>query len=197
MLNTRLQAVAVFIFYSFHGISSYKYVDVTTKYGVIRGQRLLISGQEVNQFAGIPYARPPVGRLRFAKPVDTSPWSPKVLDTTKHVAVYCYDGKTGVNESEDCLYLNIWTPVRDDQSQLLPVYLYLAGGGFRITGGVYDDYNGTYIARYDVVEVFADYRQNAFGYLSGNRTDAPGNVGMWDQVKVVQWVAENIAAFRR
>ncbi|KAI1305334.1 Acetylcholinesterase-1 [Halotydeus destructor] len=194
MAGMRQLAVLV-IFCIFKTISGLEYVDVTTKYGVIRGQRLLVVGQEVNQFAGIPYARPPVGRLRFAKPVDTLPWSPKILDTTKHVTVYCYDDNADENESEDCLYLSLWTPVRTDQSQLLPVLLYLYGGGFRLTGGVYDDYNGSYVARYDVIQVFADFRPNVFGFFNGNRTDAPGNVGMWDQVKVIKWLADNIEAF--
>ncbi|KAI1305324.1 Acetylcholinesterase-1 [Halotydeus destructor] len=171
------------------------YVDVTTKYGVIRGQRLLISGQQVNQFSGIPYARPPVGRLRFAKPVETLPWSPKVLDTTKHVLVYCYEGSSTKNENEDCLYLNVWSPVRADQSQLLPVYLYLNGGGFLQFGGTYDDFNSSYAVRYDFVTVFADVRTNIFGFLHGNRTDAPGNLGLWDDAMVIKWIAENIGAF--
>ncbi|KAI1305331.1 Acetylcholinesterase-1 [Halotydeus destructor] len=195
VVTMRWPAATVILVSTLVGRCSQEYVDVTTKLGVVRGQRLTVLGEQFDQFSGIPYARPPVGRLRFAKPVDTLPWAPKVLDTTKHVAVYCYDGNTTEIESEDCLYLSIWRPARADQSQLLPVYLYLYGGGFRETGGVYDNYNGSYVVRYGVVNVFADYRTSVYGFFHGNRTDAPGNLGIWDQAKVIKWIADYIDAF--
>ncbi|KAI1293067.1 Acetylcholinesterase [Halotydeus destructor] len=171
-------------------------VDVEIKYGVVRGQRITVLGQQVNQFVNIPYARPPVGRLRFAKPVDPLKWSPKVLDATNTTIAYCPETLAGVTSTnEDCLYLTVWTPVRNVTSPLLPVFLHLYAGDYDVFGGTYVSYNASYVSRYDVINVFPIFRGNVFGFFHGNRSDAPGNVGVWDQAQVIKWIAENIGPF--
>ncbi|KAI1288009.1 Acetylcholinesterase [Halotydeus destructor] len=174
--------------------SSFEYVDVKTSKGIVRGKRFTVNGTQVDQFAGIPYARPPVGRLRFARPVEPREWSPEILDTTNYEPVYCWD-ITHNNTSEDCLYLSVWTPVRDTNSPLLPVFVFLFPGAFTIMAGDYDDYNASYAVRNDVIVVFPNFRTNIFSYFHGNRSDATGNLGEWDQAMAFKWVADNIRAF--
>ncbi|KAI1287962.1 Acetylcholinesterase [Halotydeus destructor] len=171
-------------------------VDVTTSKGVVRGQCLQVKGQNVTEFAMIPYARPPVGRLRFAKPDEVEPWSPMVLDVTGHEPMYCWDYKPAQFISEDCLYLSVWTPGCNVRGrQLLPVFFYIYPGGFAEMGGFIDEYNASYAVRHDVISVFPRFRSNVFGYFHGNRPDAPGNLAIWDQAMALKWTSENIASF--
>jgi carboxylesterase type B len=105
--------------------------------------------------------------------------------------------------SENCLYLNIWTPTLDSLANL-PVMFWIHGGSFLIgtstelftffstTRNIYD---GTQLALRDVVIITINYRLGIFGFLFGNRTDAPGNAGFWDQAVALQWTRHNIRAF--
>ncbi|KAI1283186.1 Acetylcholinesterase [Halotydeus destructor] len=159
-----------------HVTSSLEYVDVKTTKGTVRGLRLTVNGTQVDQFAGIPYARPPVGRLRFARPVEPRAWSPEVLDTSNYEPVYCWDTMHN-NTSEDCLYLSVWTPVRDTGSPPLPVFVLLFPGIF-----------------FSWLETMTTTMHLTL-YFHGNRSDASGNLGEWDQAMVFKWVADNIRAF--
>ncbi|KAI1293012.1 Acetylcholinesterase-1 [Halotydeus destructor] len=171
-------------------------VDVETKYGVVRGQRLVVKGQKVHQFISVPYARPPVGQLRFAKPLEPLPWSPRIRDATKSNITYCPENHDETKKiGENCLYLNIWTPGRPAGSPLLPVYLYLYGGNYDFFGIDFETFNASYAVRNDVIMVLPTFRGNVFGYFNGNRTDAPGNLGLWDQAMAIKWTYENIEPF--
>ncbi|KAI1295437.1 Cholinesterase [Halotydeus destructor] len=174
-------------------VCSIDYVDVTTKNGVIRGQVIQVVNQSVNQFAGIPFAKPPVGKLRFARPVAPSAWTGK-LDTTKYVQRNCWEDKPNRLLSEDCLYLSVWTPVRNDTT-LLPVLLFINGGSFQLQTDSYDDYNSSYVVRYGFVVVFANFRDNVFGFFKADNTSVPGNLGIWDHAAAITWIAANIEAF--
>ncbi|KAI1287556.1 Acetylcholinesterase-1 [Halotydeus destructor] len=191
--ETMRLTASLYIFLIFRAVDC---VEVHTKLGTIRGQQLEVDGQRVNQYIGIPFAQPPVGRLRFAKPIAKSPWSPEILDTSQNRTVNCIDSAVqGKRYVEDCLYLNIWTPGNSDSSKLLPVYMYMFGGGFELKENADYGSNGSYPVRHDVVLVFPNYRLNAFGFFNANQTDAPGNQGIWDQVMAFKWVADNIEAF--
>ncbi|CAG2111019.1 unnamed protein product [Medioppia subpectinata] len=101
--------------------------------------------------------------------------------------------------SEDCLVLNIWTPNagnnNTNKSQLKPIMFWIYGGAF-VRGSIFfESYNGSILATHDVVIVSTNYRLGQFGFLYGDREDAPGNVGFYDQLLALKWVRENIHSF--
>ncbi|NXK88245.1 CHLE Cholinesterase, partial [Formicarius rufipectus] len=180
---------------------------ITTKEGTVRGTNLQVLGGTVTAFLGIPYAQPPLGRLRFQKPQPREKWS-GVWDATKH-ANSChqhidttYPGFAGsemwnpkTNLSEDCLYLNVWVPSPKPRNATVMVWIY--GGGFESGSTSLPVYDGKFLARVErVVVVSMNYRVTALGFLAlpGNQ-EAPGNAGLFDQRLALRWVQENIAAF--
>jgi len=160
----------------------------------------------VRSFKGIPFAQPPVGDLRWREPQPPKNWSgvrnadkfgSTCMQRLSSMADYWFrsDGM-----SEDCLYLNVWTPAKSD-SEKLPVLVYIFGGGFQNGDGSEPRYDGERMARKGIVAVSLNYRTNIFGFFahpeltkeSPNR--ASGNYGLLDQVAALQWVQKNIAAF--
>ena len=165
-----------------------------------------IEGTEENGlcvFRGVPFAAPPVGELRFKPPQPVEPW-----DGIREAASFGPISLQAPNEmleallpvsdppqpqSEDCLYLNVWTPGLDDAAR--PVMVWIHGGAFTIGSGSEDYYNGANLAsRGDVVIVTINYRLGALGFLN---LPALGetNFGMRDQVAALKWVQDNIASF--
>ncbi len=167
---------------------------IETKSGKIQGY----SENDVEVYKGIPYGEPPTGDLRFCPPVAKKPWD-GVLDA-KAYGPFAMQGYTGLEEffgklepdSEDCLYLNIWTPSIDDNKR--PVMFWIHGGAFIMGGGGDLIYDGSVLAkRGDVVVVTINYRLGAFGY-----SYIPGvtaNVGQFDQIMALKWVKDNIEFF--
>ncbi|CAG2106632.1 unnamed protein product, partial [Medioppia subpectinata] len=177
-------------------------IDVKTTSGVVRGQTIDVLNVSIDQFLGIPYAKPPVGRLRFAKPEPIKTPKPDIIDATKPKNSCTQDKSALPPEapiSEDCLVLNIWTPNagnnNTNKSQLKPIMFWIHGGGY--TGGsiFMDIYNGKVLATNDVMIVSTNYRLGPFGFLYGDREDAPGNVGLFDQLLALKWVRENAKQF--
>ncbi|ERE75237.1 acetylcholinesterase-like protein [Cricetulus griseus] len=181
---------------------------VKVRGGQLRGIRLKAPGGPVSAFLGIPFAEPPVGSRRFMPPEPKRPWS-GVLDATTFQNV-CYQyvdtlypGFEGTEMwnpnrelSEDCLYLNVWTPYPRPTSPV-PVLIWIYGGGFYSGASSLDVYDGRFLAQVEeTVLVSMNYRVGTFGFLAlpGSR-EAPGNVGLLDQRLALQWVQENIAAF--
>ncbi|CAG2108862.1 unnamed protein product [Medioppia subpectinata] len=184
-------------------------IDVNTSSGSVRGQTLHVLNRSIHQFLNIPYAEPPLGPLRFALPEPLRAPKKDVIDGTvpgnsciqvpmkdpelKHLA-----GK--LTTSEDCLTLNVWTPMSsvDKESpvdQLKPIMFWIYGGAFSV-GSIYQPiYNGSVLATHDVVIVTANYRLGQLGFLYGDREDAPGNVGFYDQLLALKWVRENAEQF--
>jgi para-nitrobenzyl esterase len=172
-----------------------------TSYGSLRG----VAEDDIVIFRGIPYARPPVGHLRFAPPQPPDSWTgtreatifgPRALLP----AVAASAGQnTAAEQSEDCLTLNVWTPAVDDARR--PVMVYLHGGGFVTGAGSGPMYNGATLARRgDVVVVTINYRLGLFGYLRGidvcgEALPSTGNEGLLDQLAALTWVKDEIAAF--
>lgn len=173
-----------------------------TATGVVSGVQ---EASGVKSFKGIPYAAAPVGKLRWAAPQAPARW--KGVRKADHFAARCMQlplfsdmvfRSDGV--SEDCLYLNVWTPAKSAKAGL-PVLVYFYGGGFAAGDGSEPRYDGESMAAKGIVTLTINYRLNVFGFLahpeltkeSPNR--ASGNYGLMDQAAALQWVRRNIAAF--
>ncbi len=169
----------------------------------------LISGavvgenQDIHIYKGIPFAAPPVGDLRWKPPQPAAAWQ-GVKDCTKFgSAPMGYYSKTFTSAqplSEDCLYLNVWTPAKT-ASDKLPVMVWIYGGAFRFGEGSNPGYDGTNLAQNGVVLVTFNYRLGPLGFLAHPLLDkedphnSSGNYGLQDQIAALQWVQRNIAAF--
>ena len=178
---------------------------VSTKYGPVQGavrQFPADSDQpirSVRKFLGVPYAAAPVGELRFQPPRTPAPWKPHMYNATYYRSV-CYQDPT-YNEyfwpnsshpqSDDCLYLNIYTPA--NSSSLFPVMVYIHGGGYEAGSPVVSP--GDVIPLWGVVLVSIQYRLGPLGFITTGDSIAAGNYGMLDQVEALKWVQENIANF--
>ena len=173
---------------------------VTTTSGALRGA----DSGGIKVFKGIPYAAPPVGRLRFRPPQPIAPWSdvrdalecgPSCPQPRQRPPGWSFEDR----ESEDCLYLNVWTPGLDDARR--PVMVWIHGGGYSIGSGSWPLYDGTELARRgDVVVVTVNHRLGPFGYLhfgelAGEEFASSGNNGQLDLVVALEWVRDNAAAF--
>ncbi|MBU5353024.1 carboxylesterase/lipase family protein [Paenibacillus silvae] len=174
-------------------------LQVQTKYGKVQGE--LLQGASV--WKGIPYAKPPVGELRFRAPVQPESWDgirqatefgPENIQP-RHNSEEMAGQKPP--ESEDSLYLNIWAPEKES-GHPLPVMVWIHGGSFVTGSGSLPVYDGTQLAvRGDVIVVTINYRLGPLGFLHM----APlgqgfvSNAGLLDQVAALQWVKENITAF--
>jgi para-nitrobenzyl esterase len=172
---------------------------VTTASGLVSG--LLLDG--VAAYKGIPYAAPPLGDLRWAHTAPVSPWSePLAADD------FCSDcmqvtGPEGIQTtpSEDCLGLNVWRPDGEVMTDaLLPVLIWIHGGGYVGGGSSIPWFDGAAFARQGMVFVSFNYRLGRFGFFAPpaliDNTDAPyANYGYLDQIAVLRWVQENITAF--
>ena len=156
-------------------------------------------------FLGIPYAAPPVGSLRFAPPAAVTPWV-EPLDCAAFSAVAPQASSTmemllGGDkdpQSEDCLYLNVWTPDSCEPSALgsRPVMVWIHGGAFTIGSARTPWYNGQRLSeRGDVVIVTINYRLGVLGFLHLNDGAGSGNNGLRDQIAALEWVRANIARF--
>ena len=174
--------------------------DVETSYGTLRGFGR--SGHLA--FLGVPYARPPVGELRFIAPQPPAAWtgirdalSPQCNAPQDPLAAPAF--KAHGPESEDCLYLNVYTPAADGAGR--PVMFWIHGGGFSHGSGTQPSYDGGPLAeRGDVVVVTINYRLGALGYLylgahGGGEWGAAPNAGQLDQIAALRWVRDNIASF--
>lgn len=182
---------------------------VTTKYGKIEG----LSQNGCDVFKGVPYAKPPVGPLRFRKPQKPERWegvrkaehfgnksiqigNPR--DTFYKKEFYS-NPDFDVPISEDCLYLNIWAP--QGQGEKLPVAVYVHGGAFMGGAGSNLPFVCDELAKTGVIVVTVNYRLGALGFLCHPLLGVPGenaaggNFGLWDQLEAITWVKENIAAF--
>ncbi|BBH70180.1 carboxylic ester hydrolase [Actinoplanes sp. OR16] len=171
--------------------------EAATRYGRVRGRRQ----DGIVKFLGVPYATPPVGKLRFRAPQPLPPWR-GVRDAVDfpNPAFQVAGGEMGPSgngrmpaPSEDCLYLNIWTPAVDGRRR--PVMFYNHGGGYMIGSGSATGQDGTRLARlYDVVVVESNHRLGLLGYLYLGDGHA-ANQGMQDILAALRWTAENIGYF--
>ncbi|XP_038056981.1 uncharacterized protein LOC119728715 [Patiria miniata] len=186
-------------------------VITNTTLGPVMGVKLGIPGVPtpvITRYAGIPYAEPPIGQRRFAKPAPKTPWDDVLNATTfgskcpqANVSFDVFISSQfdqflpNTDVDEDCLFLNVYVP-HDVVEAFgpLPVMVYIHGGG--LVSGEGALYDGTLIAvQGQVIIVNINYRLGLFGFLSTGDDSAPGNYGLWDQRLAIQWVKDNIASF--
>ncbi|KAJ5260590.1 hypothetical protein N7478_012195 [Penicillium angulare] len=185
---------------------------IETKYGSVQGAASPFR-PNVTVYKGIPFAAPPTEAKRWTPPTKPSPWNgtlhatefgPQCSQPYSSAGIFS-SGKNST--SEDCLYVNIWTPTYDTTSQSeiqakkLPVYVWIFGGRFEGGSGDVITYDGTGLASKDIIVVTINYRLGAFGFLahpelseeSGHNSS--GNYGILDQQFALRWVQENIGYF--
>ncbi len=177
--------------------------QVTIENGSIEGKFNEETG--LHYYYGIPYAKPPVGDLRWKAPQPLENWE-GVLETKEYgntpMQIQMWDdlNPRAKNKSEDCLYLNVWTPAKAD-TKGLPVLVYFYGGGFMAGDGSEARYDGASMAQKGIVTLTVNYRLGLFGFFAHPDLSAEspykgsGNYGLLDQNAALKWVQENIAAF--
>ncbi|KAM7362757.1 juvenile hormone esterase-like [Cochliomyia hominivorax] len=149
-------------------------------------------GNKFWAFFGIRYAEAPVGELRFQNPQPVRDWKPKVFDATNEGPLCPQTYVNSSSISEDCLRLNIYTK---DTNGLKPVIVYISHGGFYF-GGTNKQYIGPeYLMDRDIVLVVINYRLGSLGFLATDTPEAPGNMGLKDQVMALRWIQEHIEKF--
>ncbi|CAK6972602.1 Hypothetical predicted protein [Scomber scombrus] len=184
--------------------------EVHTKLGSLRGEYVSVKGREtgVHAYLGVPFAKPPVGpALRLAAPQPVEGWEgvrdatqqPPMCIQNKQFLIDLLDHLGGMlavvpDISEDCLYLNIYTPATRAHDAKLPVMVWIHGGGFGI--GSASMYDGSALAAYqDVVVVLIQYRLGLLGFLSTGDEHISGNFGLLDQVQALRWIQQHIHNF--
>lgn len=153
---------------------------------------------ELSVYLGVPFAAPPVGKLRWRAPQPVVPW--KGVKQARSFSPACEQTAEWIpnRKSEDCLYLNIWTP---EKAKNLPVIVWIHGGGFYGGTAAQPIYNGSNLAKRGAIVVTLNYRLGIFGFfahpeLTAESPDrASGNQGILDQIAALRWVKSNIAAF--
>ncbi|MBZ5856803.1 carboxylesterase/lipase family protein [Flavihumibacter profundi] len=174
---------------------------VKTANGTLEGLRE--SG--ISSFKGIPFAAPPVGQFRWREPQPVQNWkgvrkAGKFGPRAMQRPIFGDMAFRSDGMSEDCLYLNVWTPSRSGKERL-PVLVYFYGGGMMAGDGSELRYDGESMSRKGIVAVTVNYRLNVFGFFAHpeltkeSAHHASGNYGLLDQAAALQWVHQNIAAF--
>lgn len=178
-------------------------VQTKVEHGTIEGKYDTRTGMQF--YLGVPYAKPPVGPLRWKAPQPLAPWTG--VKMTKKFGPRAVQGivfgdmkSRSEGLSEDCLYVNVWTPAKRNTKNL-PVLVYFFGGGFVAGDGAEPRYDGESMAKKGIVVVTVNYRLNIFGFFAHPElsAEAPykasGNYGLLDQSFALKWVQKNIAAF--
>jgi len=173
---------------------------VETEYGWVKGKVFTLpSGKSIKRFHGIPFAKPPVGDLRFKAPEKHSGWT-ETLEANDLPAA-CPQSPQGViwfthfgwdKYDEDCLTVNIYAP-NDTSNAPSPVMFYVHAGAFTSSANV--QYPGHFLAGKDVVVVVTNYRLGNLGFASTNDDAARGNYGLLDQILALEFVRDNIEHF--
>jgi para-nitrobenzyl esterase len=169
--------------------------------GIVEG---VTEASGVHSFKGIPFAQPPVGELRWKAPQPVANWggvrkANRFEYNPMQKKVFGDMGFRSPGMSEDCLYLNVWTPAKGEKK--LPVLVYFYGGGFVAGDGSEARYDGESMAKRGIIALTVNYRLGVFGFLSHPELTkesphhASGNYGLLDQHEALRWVQQNIAAF--
>ncbi len=176
-------------------------IQAKTANGLLEG----VDESGLTAFKGIPFATPPVGDLRWKEPQPVKNWpgirkADKFGPRAMQRPIFGDMNFRSDGVSEDCLYLNVWTPARSTADRL-PVLVYFYGGGLMAGDGSEPRYDGESLARMGIVTVTVNYRLNIFGFMAHPELSkesphqASGNYGLLDQAAALQWVHKNISAF--
>ena len=162
----------------------------------------------VRVYKGIPYAAPPIGRLRWRPPEPAAAWTG--VRPTREFGAHSVQGVvwddidlSGAATSEDCLHLNVWTPAAPSDGARLPVMVWIHGGGFVVGSGAEPRYDGARLAARGIVVVTVNHRLNALGFLAHPELTAEsehhssGAYGFLDLVAALRWVQAQRRRFRR
>ncbi len=169
--------------------------QVKVEQGIVEGT----IENDLTVFKGIPFAAPPVGELRWKAPQTATEWD-TVLQANKYAPAAMQGGNPPSGKSEDCLYLNIWTPAKSAKEKV-PVLVWIYGGGFSFGSTGEPGYDGTKLAEKGVVLVSIAYRVGQLGFLAHpelsaeNPNHVSGNYGLLDMIAGLQWIQKNIEAF--
>ncbi|CAG0889381.1 unnamed protein product [Cyprideis torosa] len=160
--------------------------------GLVRGSQVLSqSGKTYFSYTGIPYIEPPLNELRFKDPVPHNGWQGEFDATTQGPVCIQFDPiiTSTYSGEEDCVVLNVYTPQNPEEAEkkLLPVMVWIHGGGFIVGTGQNELYNPSYLMDREIVLVSMNYRLNIFGFLSTEDSAASGNYGLKDQTEALKW----------
>ncbi len=150
-------------------------------------------------YKGVPFAAPPIGELRWRAPQPAAKWS-GVREANKFAPEPIQRGNSVAGKSEDCLYLNVWSPAKSSDDKI-PVLVWIYGGAFNFGGTAEPSYNGEKLAKKGVVLVSIAYRVGQLGFLATpelsaeNPNHVSGNYGLLDMIAALKWIKENIGAF--
>jgi para-nitrobenzyl esterase len=186
---------SIILVFIFNSCSNLEPGQVKIKDGILQGT---IEGS-LKVFKGIPFAAPPVGNLRWRAPQPVEKWK-GVKQATEFAPAPMQGGNPPSGKSEDCLYLNIWSPA-NVASEKIPVLVWIHGGGFSFGSTSEPSYNGAKLAKKGVVLVSIAYRVGQLGFLahpeltSESPNHTSGNYGLLDMIAGLQWIQKNIAAF--
>ena len=184
---------------------------LTIEGGMIQGVATTTEG--VTVYKGVPYAAPPVGNLRWREPQPVQPWEGvKIADKFGFAAVqndqipgsfyhkeFFADGDP--DRSEDCLFLNIWTPAAGNTNKKLPVAMWIHGGSYNQGFGHEIEFDGEKWAERGVILVTINYRLGIYGFLAHpllsaeSPNNVSGNYGIFDQLAAIKWIKRNISQF--
>jgi carboxylesterase type B len=187
--------VAVFVMLAAGLCIAQEPAPVTVEGGSVRGT----AEDGLTVYRGIPFAAPPVGDPRWRAPQPAAKWEGVRL-ATKFAPGPLQGGNPPSGKSEDCLYLNVWTPAKSDGDRI-PVLVWIYGGGFNAGATSERNYSGENLAKKGVVLVSIAYRVGQLGFLAHPELSAEspnhvsGNYGLLDMIAGLQWVQKNIAAF--
>ncbi|MDN3595157.1 carboxylesterase/lipase family protein [Zunongwangia endophytica] len=169
--------------------------QVSVEQGILKGK----IEKDLAVFKGVPFAAPPLGDLRWKAPQPAAHWE-GVKNVTEFAPSPYQPGNPPAGKSEDCLYLNVWTPAKNKQEKL-PVMVWIYGGGFSFGSTAEPVCTGENLAQKDVVVVSIAYRVGQLGFMAHpelsaeNPNGVSGNYGLLDQIAGLQWVQKNIEAF--
>lgn len=185
----------IFLFFLLPVAGSAQPVPVKVAEGSLQGS--IEDGLTV--YKGVPFAAPPVGELRWHAPQPAAKWD-GIRQANQFAPEPVQGGNPASGKSEDCLYLNVWTPARSTNDKI-PVLVWIYGGGFNFGGTAEPTYNGAKLAKKGVVLVSIAYRVGQLGFLAHPELSAEdpnhvsGNYGLLDMIAGLKWIKTNIAAF--
>ncbi|GMS78228.1 hypothetical protein PENTCL1PPCAC_403 [Pristionchus entomophagus] len=169
--------------------------------GILEGFVHSVSGKDCEVYLGVPFAAPPVGELRFKKPVRAKPWSgvrkckrfgPRSIQKD----MFWDKVVLQTPQSEDCLYLNVFAPKREE-GKTYPVFFYIHGGGFMMDSAAKYGYKEMceQLITKDIIVITIQYRLGFLGFFSLGNSSCKGNFGLWDQIAALEWTKRNVSAF--